>query len=73
MTEEIMRHADAGAPEIIRRFDDGSIPASVTAEHAPALSREQVDQLVDDVVARIEQRVVDELERRGRRQMPGIL
>jgi hypothetical protein len=35
-----------------------------------AVSR-QLDELVDLVVARIEQRVIDELERRGRRGIPG--
>jgi hypothetical protein len=30
-----------------------------------------LDELVDLVVARIEQRVIDELERRGRRGIPG--
>lgn len=31
-----------------------------------------LDEIVDRVVARIEQRVVDELERRGRRFTPGV-
>jgi hypothetical protein len=40
---------------------------------APALSDPaDLEELVDLVVARIEQRVVDELERRGRRGTAGI-
>ena len=31
-----------------------------------------LDEIVDRVVAKIEQRVVDELERRGRRFTPGV-
>jgi hypothetical protein len=31
----------------------------------------QLDEIVDRVIQRIEQRVVDELERRGRRYTPG--
>ena len=36
-----------------------------------ALTRQDLDELVDSVVERIEQRVVDELERRGRHYTPG--
>jgi hypothetical protein len=43
------------------RFDD------VGAPH----EERRLDEIVDRVVARIEQRVVDELERRGRRHTPG--
>jgi hypothetical protein len=32
----------------------------------------QLDDIVDRVIQRIEQRVVDELERRGRRYTPGV-
>ena len=35
-------------------------------------TREQMDEIVDEVVERIEQRVIDELERRGRRADPGV-
>jgi hypothetical protein len=35
-------------------------------------TREQMDEIVDEVVDRIEQRVIDELERRGRRADPGV-
>ncbi|TAM90852.1 MAG: hypothetical protein EPN43_05130 [Jatrophihabitans sp.] len=36
------------------------------ASAAPKIDPRQLDELVDQVVERIEQRVVDELERRGR-------
>ncbi len=39
---------------------------------ARELATEDLDELVDLVVERIEQRVLDELERRGRRGIPGI-
>jgi hypothetical protein len=38
----------------------------------PVANSRELDELVDIVVARIEQRVVDELERRGRRGAGGI-
>jgi hypothetical protein len=38
----------------------------------PAVPNEQLERLVDTVVERIEQRVIDELERRGRRHNPGV-
>jgi hypothetical protein len=46
----------------LRRSDVPVVPRSVSR---------QLDELVDLVVERIEQRVVDELERRGRRGVPG--
>ena len=33
---------------------------------------QNLDRLVDKVVGRIERRVIDELERRGRRHRPGV-
>ena len=39
---------------------------------ADQLSNREWDDLVDIVVQRIEQRVVDELTRRGRRSTPGV-
>jgi hypothetical protein len=42
-------------------------------EQVPAtLGRWQIEEIVDTVVERIERRVVDELERRGRRHAPGV-
>ncbi|MHB1490181.1 MAG: hypothetical protein ACYCTH_06730, partial [Cellulomonas sp.] len=52
-----------------------SVSASWSAPDDPdarALSPEVMDDLVDRVVERIEGRVVEELERRGRRGMPGV-
>jgi hypothetical protein len=46
----------------------GAAPRPPYGANAGALD---MDELVDAVVERIEQRVVDELERRGRRQTPG--
>ena len=44
-------------------------PGSAETSSAPP---RQLDELVDLVVERIEQRVIDELERRGRRGMGGF-
>ena len=38
----------------------------------PAIPNHQLERLVDQVVEKIEQRVIDELERRGRRHNPGV-
>ncbi|MCU1593832.1 MAG: hypothetical protein JWO12_1224, partial [Frankiales bacterium] len=42
---------------------------------APApsvLGRRQMEEIVDSVVKQLERRVLDELERRGRRHVPGV-
>jgi hypothetical protein len=69
-----------GGAEVIRRSplspaayaggltQSGAAPRPPYGANAGALD---MDELVDAVVERIEQRVVDELERRGRRQTPG--
>jgi len=82
MSDQIMRraaaltaasgHADAAGP-VIRRSSPSSAGLlepfpGATPTSAAALD---LDELVDAVVERIEQRVVDELERRGRRLSPG--
>jgi hypothetical protein len=38
----------------------------------PGLPSHEMERLVDKVVEKIEQRVIDELERRGRRHNPGV-
>lgn len=55
-TPAALSHDASGAP-----VDGGS------GEAAARISSRQLEQLVDLVVERIESRVVDELERRGRR------
>jgi hypothetical protein len=59
------------APPTIRRF---TTPEATPAPSSPAAPEESIldnprrlDELVDKVVDRIERRVIDELERRGRR------
>lgn len=48
-------------------------PAQVPQETGPVrLDRWQVEDLVDQVVERVERRVLDELERRGLRRSPGV-
>ena len=42
------------------------------AEFAQGTQAERLDALVDRVIERIEERVVDELERRGRRHNRGV-
>ena len=39
---------------------------------ADAIPARQLEEIVDKVVEKIEQRVINELERRGRRHTPGV-
>ncbi|WP_157749233.1 hypothetical protein [Jatrophihabitans sp. GAS493] len=55
--------------EPIRRFRDGSFGQSVIPESR--LTSEDLDDLADLVVDRIERRVIAELERRGQYRIPG--
>jgi len=70
--ELVRRVALAGAaqqPQVIRRFVDEA-PA---VNQAGTVNRSDVlDELADQVATLIEQRVVDELERRGRRHSPEV-
>jgi hypothetical protein len=47
-------------------FDGDDEPAS------PAMRSRDFDELIDRIVAKLEQRVIDDLERRGRRHMPEV-
>ena len=49
----------------------GSEDGGVSPAVADTLSYAEWDELVDEVVERIERRVLDELDRRGRRYLPG--
>jgi len=70
--ELVRRAALAGAaqqPQVIRRFVD----EAPVVKQASAVPRSDVlDEIVDAVASLIEQRVVDELERRGRRHSPEV-
>jgi hypothetical protein len=65
-------------PRVIRRRRGDNVPQPAEAPQAafPELNQgtqtERLDALVDRVVERIEQRVIDELERRGRRHSRGV-
>lgn len=48
---------------------DLAFPQSVAP---PDVNGPGLERIVDKVVERIEQRVIDELERRGRRHTPGV-
>ena len=54
-------------PSTTGSADDGSSPPTRIAN---ALTAREWDELVDQIVERIEDRVVDELSRRGRRHDP---
>jgi hypothetical protein len=75
---EIVRRSPSGLVEHVFAPPTGSAPLTLErpateVQVVPAeLSRWQVEDLVDVVVERIERRVVDELERRGRRHHPGV-
>ncbi|MGX7681848.1 hypothetical protein ACSMXN_23445 [Jatrophihabitans sp. DSM 45814] len=78
-----MAELDAPGTEVARRLTSGGWLSSSGGDHggpmAPQtsmipdsrLSGAELEELVDQVVDRIEQRVVDELERRGRHRIPG--
>jgi hypothetical protein len=67
----IVRRSPAAAPAVpMTEFDARTIRPPMMVN--PVANSRELDELVDIVVARIEQRVVDELERRGRRGAGGI-
>lgn len=67
-------------PAVIRRLHEsrtGGEPTysgyDVDGESAsPAMRSRDFDELIDRIVAKLEQRVIDDLERRGRRHMPEV-
>jgi hypothetical protein len=73
-------YAGGGSPSVVRRWHDPSGDAGGGPAASDVTGREgadvgeamrpggALDALVDAVVERVEQRVIDELERRGRRQ-----
>lgn len=61
-----LRSMEAGGSGSPNGVDSGPRPAV-----ADTLSYSEWDELVDEVVERIERRVLDELDRRGRRFLPG--
>ncbi len=75
-------HGHGGPPEpaIIRRFRDSAADSQSELtgyqpdEQAasPAMKSRDFDELIDRIVAKLEQRIMDDLERRGRRHMPEV-
>jgi hypothetical protein len=67
---------DSSAVEVFRSRGKDAATRGRRGEAAPAdergLGADRIDALVDLVVDRIEQRVIDELERRGRRHERGV-
>lgn len=74
------RHAHGpDEPSVIRRFREsgGSFEPELGFEAgdesaSPAMRSRDFDELIDRIVAKLEQRVIDDLERRGRRHMPEV-
>ena len=69
---------DGVEPDVrrFRRGDGADVDGPDNVGTSPGrlgLSRGELNSLVDEVVHRIERRVVEELERRGRRQNPGAI
>jgi hypothetical protein len=56
---------------IVRRYTDHAAMTPPPPQHEPAAEYDQAE-LIDRIVDAIEQRVIDELERRGRRHHPGV-
>jgi hypothetical protein len=75
-------HERGGPPEpsVIRRLrESGGDPSEQFAGHqpdeataSPAMKSRDFDELIDRIVAKLEQRILDDLERRGRRHMPEV-
>lgn len=67
-------------PAVIRRFrQSGAEPDHQYTGYqpdedalSPAMKSRDFDELIDRIVAKLEQRVIDDLERRGRRHMPEV-
>jgi|GEM_PF-2740739 len=67
-------------PPVIRRFresgghSDVSMPGHDADEDSasPAMRARDFDELIDRIVAKLEQRITDDLERRGRRHLPEV-
>jgi hypothetical protein len=65
---------------VIRRFPEsgGTADTSVSGHEAddgtlsPAMRARDFDELIDRIVAKLEQRITDDLERRGRRHLPEV-
>ncbi|HEU5270758.1 MAG TPA: hypothetical protein VFU36_12600 [Jatrophihabitans sp.] len=68
----------ASEPAVVRRFrqpnpdhpDHGD--ALPDEEHSPAMRARDFDELIDRIVAKLEHRILEDLERRGRRSIPGV-
>lgn len=75
------RHAHGpDEPSVIRRFRESGAESQAqftgfeaTDESAsPAMRARDFDELIDRIVAKLEQRITDDLERRGRRHLPEV-
>ena len=72
----VLMQPDSNAVEVYRRGEDGVVrrdsAATTTKPDPRAAWPDRLDALVDVIVERIEEKVVDELERRGRRHERGV-
>jgi len=63
-------------PAVIRRFRQDDAPDGFDVEApesaSPAMRARDFDELIDRIVAKLEHRVLEDLERRGRRSMPEV-
>ncbi len=65
-------------PAVIRRLRESGGESQFTGfepdEHSvsPAMRSRDFDELIDRIVAKLEQRITDDLERRGRRHLPEV-
>ena len=65
---------------MIRRFrESGGTADTPVSRHeadeatpSPAMRARDFDELIDRIVAKLEQRITDDLERRGRRHLPEV-
>jgi len=66
-----MAQNDPARLRVVRSGETGFTAEAVTPEVSLLDDPRRLQELVDTVVERIEAKVVDELERRGRRHTPG--
>ena len=65
-------------PAVIRRFRQPDADPEQHASHlgaddaSPAMRARDFDELIDRIVAKLEHRILEDLERRGRRGIPGV-
>lgn len=73
-----MFDSSASEPAVVRRFRRPNLDHPEHGEAlpddgaSPAMRARDFDELIDRIVAKLEHRILEDLERRGRRSIPGV-